>query len=106
MLQIGGGRHALTVQLPGYRPYPRVFNVPQDSDLFLKLSKAVGTLNVTSQPPGASIELDGMPKSERTPASFKLAPGTYHVKVTRGGAFLDFDVQLRDDEIITRTVTF
>jgi hypothetical protein len=106
MLQIGGGRHALTVQLPGYRPYPRVFNVPQDGDLFLKLSKAVGTLNVTSQPPGASIELDGMPKSERTPASFKLAPGTYHVKVTRGGAFLDFDVQLRDDEIITRTVTF
>jgi serine/threonine-protein kinase len=106
MLQIGGGRHALTVQLAGYRPYPRVFNVPQDGDLFLKLSKALGTLNVTSQPAGATIELDGMLQSERTPASFKLAPGMYHVKVARSGAFLDFDVQLRDDEIITRKVTF
>jgi serine/threonine protein kinase len=106
MLPLSGGRHALTVQLAGYRPYPRVFNVPQDGDLFLKLNKALGTLNVTSQPDGATIELDGKLQSERTPASFKLAPGMYHVKVARNGAFLDFDVQLRDDEIVTRKVTF
>jgi serine/threonine protein kinase len=106
MLALSGGRHAVTVQLAGYRPYPRVFNVPQDGDLFLKLNKALGTLNVTSQPAGATIELDGMLQSDRTPASFKLAPGMYHVKVARNGAFLDFDVQLRDDEIVTRKVTF
>jgi serine/threonine protein kinase len=106
MLALSGGRHALTVQMTGYRPYPRVFSVPQDGDLFLKLTKAVGTLNVTSQPAGATIELDGMLQAERTPASFKLAPGMYHVKVARSGAYLDFDVQLRDDEIITRKVTF
>ena len=105
-LQLPGGRHAVSVQLAGYRPYPRVFSVPQDGDQFLKLIKAQGTLNVTSQPVGATIELDGMPQAERTPASFRLAPGSYHVKVARNGAFLEFEVQIRDDEIITRKVTF
>jgi serine/threonine protein kinase len=106
MLALGSGRHALTVQLSGYRPYPRVFNVPQDGDMFLKLSKAVGTVNVTSDPPGATIELDGKVQSEHTPAVFNLVPGNYHVKVSRNGAFLDFDVQVRDGEFITRRVTF
>jgi hypothetical protein len=106
VLSLNGGRHALTVQMPGYRPYPRVFNVPQDGDVFLKLSKAEGTVNVTSEPPGASIELDGKVQPERTPAVFNLIPGTYHIKVAKGGAFLDFDVQVRDGEFITRRVKF
>jgi hypothetical protein len=106
MLMLPSGRHALTLQLSGYRPYPRVFNVPQDGDVFLKLAKTTGTLNVASQPTGASIEINGKPQSEHTNASFQLAPGSYHIKVARNGASLDFDVQLRDDEIITRTVTF
>lgn len=106
VLSLPGGRHALTVQMSGYRPYPRVFNVPQDGDMFLKLSKAVGTVNVTSAPPGASIELDGKLQAERTPAVFNLIPGTYHIKVARGGAFLEFDVQVHDGEFITRRVTF
>ncbi len=106
MLQVGGGRHALTVQLAGYRPYPRVFNVPQDSDLFLKLSKATGTLSITSEPPGATIEVDGTTQGKRTPAVFNLPPGAYHIKVARGGAFLDFDVQLRDGEFINKRVDF
>jgi serine/threonine protein kinase len=106
VLSLPGGRHALTVQMAGYRPYPRVFNVPDDGDIFLKLNKAVGTVNVTSEPPGASIELDGKVQPERTPAVFNLIPGTYHIKVEKGHAFLDFDVQVHDGEFITRRVTF
>ncbi len=106
VLSLNGGRHALTVQMSGYRPYPRVFNVPQDGDIFLKLSKAVGTVNITSEPPGASIELDGKLQPERAPAVFNLAPGNYHVKVAKGSAYLEFDVQVHDGEFITRRVTF
>jgi serine/threonine protein kinase len=106
MLALSGGRHAVTIQLAGYRPYPRVFNVPQDGDLFLKLSKASGTLSITSEPPGATIEVDGTTEGKRTPAVFNLSPGMYHVKVSRSGAFIDFDVQVRDGEFINKRVDF
>jgi serine/threonine protein kinase len=106
MLPLGAGRHALTVQLPGYRPYPRVFTVPQESDIFLQLAKASGTLSITSEPTGATIELDGALQTKRTNAVFTLAPGAYHVKVSRSGASLDFDVQLRDQDVITKKVEF
>jgi serine/threonine protein kinase len=106
MLPLTGGRHAVTVQLAGYRPYPRVFNVPQDGDLFLRLSKASGTVSITSEPPGATIEVDGTVEGKRTPAVFNLAPGSYHIKVSRSGAFIEFDVQLRDGEFINKRVDF
>jgi hypothetical protein len=106
MLPLSAGRHSLTVQLAGYRPYPRVFNVPQESDIFLQLAKVSATLSVTSSPAGATIELNGALQSNRTPALFNLAPGSYHFKVARSGASLDFDVQLRDGDVITKHVDF
>jgi PEGA domain len=106
MLSVSIGRHSLSVQLAGYRTFPRVFSVPQDGDIFLQLNKAVGSLSVTSTPPGANIEINGEAQSKHTPTLFNLPPGTYHVKVSRGGAFLDFDVQLRDGEFLTRNVSF
>ena len=106
MLSVPSGRHSLSAQLNGYRSYPRVFNVPQDGDIFIQLNKTVGTLSVTSSPPGASIEINGETQSKHTPALFNLPPGTYHVKVARSGSFLDFDVHVRDGEFLTRNVTF
>jgi serine/threonine protein kinase len=106
MLQLPSGRHAMNVQLPGFRAYPRVFNVPQDGDIFLQLSKASGTLSVTSNPPGATIEINNEMQSKRTPALFNLPPGTYHVRVTRSGVFLDFDAEIRDQAVVVKNVSF
>ena len=106
MLPVPAGRHVLSAQLSGYRSYPRVFNVPQDDDIFLQLSKAAGTLSITSSPEGASIEINHEMQSRRTPALFNLPPGSYHVKVTRNGVFLDFDVQLRDGAFVSKSVSF
>jgi serine/threonine protein kinase len=106
MLQLPAGRHALNVQLSGFRSYPRVFNVPQDGDIFLQLSKAGGTLSVTSNPPGATIEINNEMQSKRTPAIFNLAPGTYHVRVTRSGSSLDFDAEIRDGAFVSKSVSF
>ena len=106
LLPLGPGRHVLNVQMSGYRAYPRVFNVPQDGDIFLQLNKTVASLSITSSPAGATIEINGEMQNKRTPSLFTLAPGNYHLRVARNGAFLDFDVQLRDGEFISRNVTF
>ena len=106
MLSLSTGRHTATMQLVGYRPYPRVFSVPQDGDLFLRLTKAAGTLSITSEPQGATIDIDGTTQGKKTPAVFNLTPGTYHVKVARGGASIDFEVQLRDGEFVNKRVDF
>jgi hypothetical protein len=106
LLPVPAGRHVLNVQLAGYRAYPRVFNVPQDGDIFLQLNKIAASLSITSTPPGATIEINGEMQSKRTPSLFSLAPGTYHIRVTRNGSLLDFDVQLRDGEFVSRNVSF
>jgi serine/threonine protein kinase len=106
MLSLPGGRHTMSTQLDGYRPYPKVINVPQDGDQFLKLSKTTGTLSVTSNPPGATIQLNGEVQKQTTPANFTVAPGTYRVRVTRDGVPLDFDVELKDGEFQHRNVNF
>jgi serine/threonine-protein kinase len=106
LMPIPSGRHVLNVQLAGYRGYPKVFNVPQDGDIFLQLNKIAASLSVTSTPAGATIEINGEMQSKRTPALFSYPPGTYHIRVARNGAFLDFDVQLRDGEFVSRNVSF
>ncbi|HEX4593795.1 MAG TPA: protein kinase [Bryobacteraceae bacterium] len=106
LLPVPPGRHVLNVQMAGYRAYPRVFNVPQDGDIFLQLNKIAASLSVTSTPPGATIEINGEMQSKRTNSLFTLPPGTYHIRVARSGAFLDFDVQLRDGEFVSRNVSF
>ena len=106
LIALSPGRHSLNVQLNGYRAYPRIFTVPEEKELFLQLSKAGGTLSITSTPPGASIEINGETQARRTPALFNYPPGNYRVKVSRNGAFLEFDVQLRDGEFINKKIDF
>jgi serine/threonine protein kinase len=106
MLQLPAGRHAMNAQLAGFRSYPRVFNIPQDGDIFLQLSKASGTLSITSNPPGATIEINNEMQSKHTPALFNLPPGTYHVRVARSGAFLDFDAEIHDQAVVVKNVSF
>jgi serine/threonine-protein kinase len=106
MLSLTSGRHTLNAHLTGYRSYPRVFNIPQDSDIFLQLSKAGGTLSVTSTPQGASIEINNEMQPKKTPALFNLAPGTYHVRVARNGASLEFEAEVRDGAFVGKNVSF
>ncbi|MDP8982894.1 MAG: protein kinase [Acidobacteriota bacterium] len=105
-LKLATGRHVLDVSREGYRPYPRIFNVPQDADIFLQLTRMQATLSITSNPAGATVFLNGEEQSQRTPATFNVAPGSYRVRVTREGVPLEFDVQLHDTEFISKNVSF
>ncbi len=106
LIDLTPGRHTLDAKLAGYRDYQKVFNVPQDSDIFLPLVKALGTLSITSTPPGAMVQLNGAEQGRRTPLLLNIAPGTYHVRVSHNGVPSDFDVTIRDGELITKSVKF
>ncbi|HME08193.1 MAG TPA: serine/threonine-protein kinase [Bryobacteraceae bacterium] len=106
MVDLAPGRHTLSAKLAGYRDYQKVFNVPQDSDIFLSLAPARATLSITSNPPGATVQLNGTEQGRRTPLLVNIAPGTYHVRVSHNGVPSDFDVTLTDGEFVTRNVKF
>ncbi|HMD50680.1 MAG TPA: PEGA domain-containing protein, partial [Bryobacteraceae bacterium] len=105
-LQLNPGRHSLNVSLDGYRPYPKIFNVPEEREIFLQLTKASGTLRVTTIPDGATILVNGESQPQHTPAIFNLAPGNYRVRVSRNGQAYDFDVVVHDGDFITKSVNW
>ncbi|MCU0692002.1 MAG: PEGA domain-containing protein [Polyangiaceae bacterium] len=49
------------------------------------LKKAPVPVNITSDPPSASIEVDGEPQMGATPLDVKLTPGTHKIKVSSPG---------------------
>ena len=105
-LSLPPGRHVADVQLDGYKSYPKILDVPKDSDVFIQLNKAAGTLSITSTPAGASIAINGQDQNKTTPALLQLAPGKYHVRVTRNGVNADFDVEIADGTFVQRSVNF
>ncbi len=104
LLSLSTGRHSLNLHLDGYRPYPKIFNVPEEREIFLQLSKASGALRVTTNPEGASVQINGDLQAQRTPALFNFAPGNYRVRVSRNGVNYEFDVSLHDGDFVTKSV--
>jgi serine/threonine protein kinase len=99
MLQLSPGRHTLRADAAGYQTGRRIFTTPDQSDLFLSLDKAIGTLTVSSNPAGASIFLNGKELREKTPAVLSLPAGTYHVEIERDGKRLGKNVTVATGEM-------
>jgi hypothetical protein len=105
-LTLPHGRHALSAVLQGYNPGMRVFEVPEESGLFLSLARAGGTLIVKTTPPGATIFINGQARPERTPAMVPLAPGRYRVTVSLAGYNNDDqDIVVRDGATLEANFT-
>lgn len=82
-LSLSNGRHTLTAQVNGYAVARRIFNVPQDSSLYIPLTKNEGVLLVTSTPNGATVIVDGK-NYGRTPVTVHLSPGVHQLEVANG----------------------
>jgi len=105
-LPLPHGRHALNAVLQGYHASMRVFEVPQQSELYLSLSRTGGTLIVKTTPAGATISINGQTRSEKTPAMIPLAPGRYKVTVSLAGyKDDDQDITVRDGAMLEANFT-
>jgi hypothetical protein len=96
-LELTPGRYVLKFSLEGYREATRIINVPQETDLNVRLDRVAGTLMVKSNPPNATILLDGKLQPQRTPAILTLPPGRYKLTLRLPGmADYDEEIQIRD----------
>lgn len=103
-LRMTPGRHTLAVTLEGHRREMRIFEVTaQPLELFVSLTAATGRVHLESDPPGASILVDGQPRSEKTPATLVLPAGKHRLTVIRDGDRRDRDIDVADGGLLRVT---
>ncbi|MEZ4368452.1 MAG: PEGA domain-containing protein [Kofleriaceae bacterium] len=94
--RVGAGEHFVRVDLTGYKPFEQKVRVEAGQVLTVQAElQAVGQLRLISNPPGASILINGMPASGVTPLDTEVAAGTTVVRIELPG----FDAQERTLEI-------
>ena len=106
MLSVMPGRHTVTVNHEGYQHESREFRIidsPLQLDV-INLRARAGTLMLNSTPVGASIFVNDRPVPQTTPAQLSLPPGTYNVRVEKGGMKKTESVEIRDGATIYRNL--
>jgi hypothetical protein len=85
---IAPGQHELRFELQHYRPVTSSVTV-RDSEVAMdrvSLEPLPVTVEVTSQPPGADIELNGQSTGRKTPSALTVEPGkTHRLRVALAG---------------------
>ena len=59
--------------------------MPDQTELTVTLEKTFGKLSVITTPPGSEIAVDGVVKTERTPAMLTLPSGRHLIRITLTG---------------------
>jgi hypothetical protein len=101
------GRYTMEVSLAGYRPIRRILNVRAGSivEENLQMQALTSQIEIASRPDRASILINGQRRSETTPATLVLPPGSYDVALEKSGYERhEVNVQLRNDEMKRVTV--
>jgi hypothetical protein len=100
------GRHTLAATMDGYRKALRIFEVPTDSDIFVNLDRATGTVAIRSEPQGAMIYIDGHVRPERTPAVLRLPTGEHVVEIVRNDERQRDTITVRESGITNLAARF
>ncbi|GAB4369779.1 MAG: hypothetical protein OHK0021_12720 [Bryobacter sp.] len=99
-LELPAGDYKITAKFPDYPTVTRNLYVPDNRLVHLVFELPEGMIALSSNPPGATIRLDGQVIREKTPAMLKLKPGKYKVELMQQG----LPTQSRDITITDGTV--
>jgi serine/threonine-protein kinase len=102
-IQLAPGRHVMEVSQPGFRNALRIFFVPQESKLDVKLERQAGVLAIKSSPPDAQIFINNQVHEKRTPALVTLPVGKYKIELRKQG-FRDYDEEIEVRDNLHRTI--
>jgi hypothetical protein len=87
--------------LDGYRRELSVVSDSTGEQVVLNLERSGGTLAIKSDPPGATILVDGRERAERTPALLSLPAGAHRLEVVKEGFAKYTEVVTVKDSVIT-----
>lgn len=100
-MELAAGKHTIQAKKEGYYPLVKSFEVDgQQPDISFTLDQITGSVIIETEPAGASISVNGTPRTETTPASIRLPVGQYKVRLTKEGFEpFDYDVEVRADAL-------
>jgi serine/threonine protein kinase len=101
---LAAGRHSFVARREGYRDSQRIFEIPKDVGMIVDLIAMTGLLNVNTTPAGLTVWIDGKEQTQKTPLSMSLPVGTHRVQVTRGNDRQQFDVEIRDGGLTSKSI--
>jgi type II secretory pathway pseudopilin PulG len=81
------GKHNITYNLPNFGSEKRTVDVlaGKKGNVDAKLTTNVGTVNLSSNPAGSEVFINGKPTGQKTPAILSLPAGNHTVKVHHEG---------------------
>jgi len=98
--QVASGRHTLAFSLEGYHRELRIVDVSGPKELFVGMTRPIGTIWVESEPAGAQILVNNQPRAETTPATLVLPAGKYVLAVVKNGRRAERAVELKDGSLM------
>ena len=105
-IPLSKGRHVLKGELEGFTNITRSFEVSGETTVPVDLVEAFGFLIVTSNPPGATVSINGQERPDKTPARFKLKPGSHTLVVSYDGQHDTAPAIVKDGVTSTLNVNF
>jgi serine/threonine-protein kinase len=105
-VRLPAGRHTASASLSGYRNSLRIFQLPEEPNVYLYMAPQVGQVLVASEPAGAVISVNGQKRREVTPATLELPAGKHTIAVAKEGYLPDQqDIELRDTAFVRVSFT-
>jgi serine/threonine-protein kinase len=100
-LQLPLGRHTYSMRLTGYRNEIKLIDLKLGGEtVSARLERRVGLVRVTSNPPGATVSVNGERQQGVTPLTLRLLPGTYRVSIEREGRRVERNVSVTEDSAV------
>jgi hypothetical protein len=100
------GRHTFVLRRAGFRDIQKIITIPNDTGLIVDLVAMTGTLNLITNPPGASVLVDGREQAQKTPMSLALPVGAHKIQLVKGNERQELEVDLSDGQFISKTVSW
>jgi hypothetical protein len=100
------GRHTFVLRHAGFRDTQKIITIPNDTGLIVDLAPMSGTLNLITNPPGASVFVDGREQTQKTPLSLALPVGPHKVQLVRGSERQELEIDLADGQFVSKTVSW